>query len=212
MVTSDADFTRLATRIREDGLTVVGFGSELTPRAFTAACDKFNAIETLHRIAEKVKAERSSKQAGKKGSASTANTANTATASTAPTASTANTATATATARTAESAATATAASTAGSVAVEAGSEVADDDAIKRRNQLQVELLHATIRELGANEVGAKEDGWVDLSSVGAQAQDEASPSPSPLALATRPRPHPHSHLSPSPSPRWHDQDERPEF
>lgn len=47
LVTSDADFTRLATRIREDGKTVVGIGMKHTPQAFVAACDKFVSIETL---------------------------------------------------------------------------------------------------------------------------------------------------------------------
>ena len=42
LVTSDSDFTRLAARIREQGLTVYGFGEEKkTPGAFIAACDKF---------------------------------------------------------------------------------------------------------------------------------------------------------------------------
>jgi uncharacterized LabA/DUF88 family protein len=41
LVTSDSDFTRLATRIREDGLTVYGFGERKTPRPFIAACDRF---------------------------------------------------------------------------------------------------------------------------------------------------------------------------
>ena len=50
IVSSDADFTRLATRIREDGRTVVGIGREMTPRAFVAACDKFITIETLQNL------------------------------------------------------------------------------------------------------------------------------------------------------------------
>jgi hypothetical protein len=50
LITSDADFTRLATRIREDGLTVVGIGRERTPRAFIAACNQFTAIEALQAI------------------------------------------------------------------------------------------------------------------------------------------------------------------
>jgi hypothetical protein len=41
LVSSDSDFTRLATRIREDGLRVYGFGEEKTPRAFISACDRF---------------------------------------------------------------------------------------------------------------------------------------------------------------------------
>jgi len=41
LVSSDSDFTRLATRIREDGLRVYGFGEEKTPRSFINACDRF---------------------------------------------------------------------------------------------------------------------------------------------------------------------------
>ena len=41
LVSSDSDFTRLATRIREDGLPVFGFGEEKTPNAFIKACDRF---------------------------------------------------------------------------------------------------------------------------------------------------------------------------
>jgi len=47
LVSSDSDFTRLASRLREEGLTVIGFGEEKTPRPFVAACDKFIYIELL---------------------------------------------------------------------------------------------------------------------------------------------------------------------
>ena len=47
LVSSDSDFTRLATRIREAGLTVYGFGERKTPTAFVAACDKFSFTEIL---------------------------------------------------------------------------------------------------------------------------------------------------------------------
>jgi len=47
LVSSDSDFTRLASRLREEGLTVYGFGEEKTPRPFVAACDKFIYIELL---------------------------------------------------------------------------------------------------------------------------------------------------------------------
>ena len=47
LVSSDSDFTRLATRIREAGLSVYGFGEKKTPRAFVAACDKFIYTEIL---------------------------------------------------------------------------------------------------------------------------------------------------------------------
>lgn len=51
LVSSDSDFTRLASRLRESGLTVYGFGERKTPKAFVAACDKFIYIENLRREA-----------------------------------------------------------------------------------------------------------------------------------------------------------------
>ncbi|GAB3034919.1 MULTISPECIES: NYN domain-containing protein [Oleiagrimonas] len=47
IVSSDSDFTRLASRIRESGLTVYGFGERKTPNPFVAACDKFIYTEVL---------------------------------------------------------------------------------------------------------------------------------------------------------------------
>lgn len=47
IVSSDSDFTRLASRIRESGLTVYGFGEKKTPDAFVSACDKFIFTEVL---------------------------------------------------------------------------------------------------------------------------------------------------------------------
>lgn len=47
LVSSDSDFTRLATRIREAGLVVYGFGERKTPEPFVAACDKFVYTEIL---------------------------------------------------------------------------------------------------------------------------------------------------------------------
>src|SRR5690606_18416610 len=47
LVSSDSDFTRLATRIREAGLAVYGFGEKKTPRPFVVACDKFIFTEIL---------------------------------------------------------------------------------------------------------------------------------------------------------------------
>lgn len=52
IVSSDSDFTRLAMRIREQGLTVYGFGERKTPEAFVAACDKFVYVENLGAEAE----------------------------------------------------------------------------------------------------------------------------------------------------------------
>ncbi|HMB73081.1 MAG TPA: NYN domain-containing protein [Gammaproteobacteria bacterium] len=47
IVSSDSDFTRLASRIRETGLIVYGFGEQKTPDAFVSACDKFIFTEVL---------------------------------------------------------------------------------------------------------------------------------------------------------------------
>lgn len=47
LVSSDSDFTRLATRLRESGMTVYGVGEQKTPRAFVTACDRFIYSEIL---------------------------------------------------------------------------------------------------------------------------------------------------------------------
>lgn len=47
LVSSDSDFTRLATRLRESGMTVYGFGEKKTPLPFVSACDKFIYTEIL---------------------------------------------------------------------------------------------------------------------------------------------------------------------
>jgi uncharacterized LabA/DUF88 family protein len=47
LITSDSDFTRLATRLREGGLTVYGIGERKTPGPFVAACDRFTYVENL---------------------------------------------------------------------------------------------------------------------------------------------------------------------
>jgi uncharacterized LabA/DUF88 family protein len=47
LVSSDSDFTRLATRLRESGATVYGFGEKKTPEPFVSACDKFIYTEIL---------------------------------------------------------------------------------------------------------------------------------------------------------------------
>ncbi len=52
LVTSDSDFTRLASRIREQGLTVYGFGEKKTPAAFVSACDKFIYNDILRKSPE----------------------------------------------------------------------------------------------------------------------------------------------------------------
>lgn len=49
IVSSDSDFTRLASRIREEGLLAFGFGEQKTPKSFVSACDKFTYTEILHK-------------------------------------------------------------------------------------------------------------------------------------------------------------------
>jgi uncharacterized LabA/DUF88 family protein len=48
LVSSDSDFTRLATRLREAGMKVYGIGEKKTPNPFIVACDKFIYIEILN--------------------------------------------------------------------------------------------------------------------------------------------------------------------
>jgi len=47
LVSSDSDFTRLATRLRESGMMVIGIGEKKTPSPFIVACDKFIYIEII---------------------------------------------------------------------------------------------------------------------------------------------------------------------
>lgn len=49
LVSSDSDFTRLASRLREAGMVVYGFGERKTPKAFVGACDKFIYTEILRK-------------------------------------------------------------------------------------------------------------------------------------------------------------------
>lgn len=53
LVSSDSDFTRLATRLREAGMQVIGIGEKKTPNPFIVACDRFIYIEILKNLAEK---------------------------------------------------------------------------------------------------------------------------------------------------------------
>lgn len=47
IVSSDSDFTRLATRLRESGMLVIGIGEKKTPKPFIVSCDKFIYLEIL---------------------------------------------------------------------------------------------------------------------------------------------------------------------
>ena len=49
IVSSDSDFTRLAARLREAGMTVIGMGEQKTPKPFVNACNRFKFFEALVR-------------------------------------------------------------------------------------------------------------------------------------------------------------------
>ena len=53
IVSSDSDFTRLAIRLRESGMKVIGIGEKKTPNAFIVACDRFIYIEVLEGAVKK---------------------------------------------------------------------------------------------------------------------------------------------------------------
>lgn len=57
IVSSDSDFTRLATRLRESGMKVIGIGEKKTPNPFIVACDRFIYIEVLDASRKKAKPE-----------------------------------------------------------------------------------------------------------------------------------------------------------
>ncbi|MCO6385393.1 NYN domain-containing protein [Aliihoeflea sp. 40Bstr573] len=58
LVSSDSDFTRLASRIREEGLEVYGFGEQKTPESFRHACKRFIYIENLLPVSSDSKSDR----------------------------------------------------------------------------------------------------------------------------------------------------------
>ena len=55
IVSSDSDFTRLAIRLRESGMKVIGIGEQKTPKPFISACDRFIFIEVLDGAIKKKK-------------------------------------------------------------------------------------------------------------------------------------------------------------
>lgn len=57
LVSSDSDFTRLATRLREAGMQVFGIGEKKTPEPFIVACDKFIYLEILKNLSEENESE-----------------------------------------------------------------------------------------------------------------------------------------------------------
>ncbi|MDX1602766.1 MAG: NYN domain-containing protein [Salinimicrobium sediminis] len=62
LVSSDSDFTRLATRLREAGMNVIGIGEKKTPDPFIVACDRFIYIEILKNQAKESSKERETKK------------------------------------------------------------------------------------------------------------------------------------------------------
>ena len=69
IVSSDSDFSKLASRMRESEIFVVGMGEQKTPVSFRSACDKFLYLDVLQKEIEKEKAEvESQSRKEKKGS------------------------------------------------------------------------------------------------------------------------------------------------
>ena len=62
LISSDSDFTRLATRLRESSKLVIGMGERKTPRPFIVACDKFIYIENLGNDEEETQQEETTTQ------------------------------------------------------------------------------------------------------------------------------------------------------
>lgn len=68
LVSSDSDFTRLATRLREAGMNVIGIGEKKTPNPFIVACDRFIYIEILKKQPEEHEEKSNKSTRGKKSS------------------------------------------------------------------------------------------------------------------------------------------------
>ena len=66
IISSDSDFTRLATRLRESSKYVIGMGERKTPRPFIVSCDKFIYIENLGVDDEETAAKKESSEEEKK--------------------------------------------------------------------------------------------------------------------------------------------------
>lgn len=65
LVSSDSDFTKLATRLREAGMQVYGIGEKKTPNPFIVACDKFIYLEILHQEEKGEKGKREKREVDK---------------------------------------------------------------------------------------------------------------------------------------------------
>ena len=67
IVSSDSDFTRLASRLRESQMFVLGMGEKKTPRSFISACNKFSYLDLLYRATHAKNAKKSQGQAQAQG-------------------------------------------------------------------------------------------------------------------------------------------------
>jgi len=77
LVSSDSDFTKLATRLREAGLEVIGIGKRSTPEAFRAACNKFIFTETIMDVESAVDKVKKTKKSVKTSATVSQNSKNT---------------------------------------------------------------------------------------------------------------------------------------
>jgi uncharacterized LabA/DUF88 family protein len=66
IVSSDSDFTRLAIRLRESGMKVIGIGEQKTPKPFISACDRFIFIEVLDGATKKKTPKKATETESKK--------------------------------------------------------------------------------------------------------------------------------------------------
>lgn len=63
IVSSDSDFTKLAARLREAGMLVIGMGEKKTPKPFIAACERFKYLEVLASMSNKPEGEEAAPKA-----------------------------------------------------------------------------------------------------------------------------------------------------
>ncbi|OLS03609.1 NYN domain protein [Tissierella creatinophila DSM 6911] len=62
IVSSDSDFTKLASRLRESGMLIVGMGEKKTPKPFIAACNQFKYLDVLASTSENTQSIKTSKK------------------------------------------------------------------------------------------------------------------------------------------------------
>lgn len=67
IISSDSDFTRLAARLRESEMYVVGMGEQKTPRSFISACNKFSYLDILYSTSKKAAEQEEPEIPAKKG-------------------------------------------------------------------------------------------------------------------------------------------------